>query len=207
MNAFTWKRRNWEEPCGSFIPPFVDVMTPKGPAYVWLQLVLEEDLVVERCGTEVWGEDPPEPEPEPGDPAELTPFWDFLKFGAPSKDHEWLQEEISQCGWESLLDCSDYNRRTEAGSDFEVIQWALELGIAPEQPFLVRVDIPYSYRSSYEYDEWDTDYNYEILHVLPISPKEAAKRWKKVTKAMAEDRTAVEKPVEAAEVACRDYPV
>lgn len=204
-DGWLWKRQNWGPSCGEFIPPFVDVMIPNGPAYVWLQLVLEEDLTVERCGDEVWGVDPPDPEPHPEDPALLIPFWDFLKFGAPSKDHEWLQEEISQIGWESLLDLCDYNRRTEDGHHFEVIQWALECGIAPEQPFLVRIDIPYGYRCSYEYDEWETDYNYEIISVQPLSTKETAKRWKKVVKAMADDRKATETPVENMD--CRNYPV
>lgn len=57
------------------------------------------------------------------------------------------------------------------------ITWALENGIAPGQPFLLEVGPPRSYRCSWEYDEWDVDYDVGLVRVLPNSIDRAARSW------------------------------
>lgn len=191
--------RHWGS-CGAFIPPFVDVMVPHGSAYVWFVVTPDgEDLSFERWGDETWAGYRPDPPPPPDDPANLQNQWDVLKFGFPSQDHEWLQEEVSNVGWPSLLDATDYHRRTWYGYEFEIIQWALEHGIAPDQPFLVRIDPPHSYRVSYEYDEWDTEHHSEVVTVTPLDPAEGARRWQDILDTMGAERLLAEVKQDATE--------
>jgi hypothetical protein len=172
-SLFPLPPRNWGPyKCGSFIPPFVDVMIPGGPAYVWLTLSFDgEDLAFEEWGEETWGEPPEVPPPPDSDPHDLDRFRSIIQFGRPSLMHEWLQALISDIGWPDIFDIP------RCGGEWCVMSWALEAGLAPDQPFLVRIDVPYSYRSSWEYDEWDEDYNYEIIFAQPLPKEETAKRW------------------------------
>lgn len=55
--------------------------------------------------------------------------------------------------------------------------FALEHGIAPGQPFLLEVGPPHSYKCSWEYDEWDTEYSIELVRVIPRDAKKAARSW------------------------------
>jgi hypothetical protein len=59
------------------------------------------------------------------------------------------------------------------------LYWAVEMGIAPGQPFQVAISEPYSYRCSYEYDEWDTEWSSELICVAHCSKLSATRRWEK----------------------------
>ena len=57
-------------------------------------------------------------------------------------------------------------------------QAALELGLYPRQPFLIFISMNY-YRCSYEYDEWDIDYCWDIVARLNDDLAIAEQRWRK----------------------------
>lgn len=52
--------------------------------------------------------------------------------------------------------------------------FALERGIAPGTPFLMQFGPPHWYRSGYEVIEYDCEYDYEIVRVLPRDPMKGA---------------------------------
>lgn len=47
------------------------------------------------------------------------------------------------------------------------LSFALKEGIAPGTPFLMQFGPPRWYRCSYEYDEYDVEYDFEIVRVMP----------------------------------------
>lgn len=57
------------------------------------------------------------------------------------------------------------------------LRWALEQGVAPGQPFLVRIAEPRYYRCSYEYDEWDCEWDAEVVRVMPRRPDQSLRAW------------------------------
>lgn len=75
----------------------------------------------------------------------------------------WFEEyEDTMNFWYDLTgSCRDGTR----GIDF-----ALKHSIPPGTPFLMQFGPPRWYRSSYEYDEWDAEYHYDIVRVLPRDP-------------------------------------
>ncbi len=175
----------WRGSGGAFLPEDYDVMIQDGPAFVWLRLVLEDDLTIERNTprTKVLGVKAPEPPPPPDDPLNLEVHWDIIRQGWPCEDHDWLQDEISNMGWRDII--------TDSHGSYAVINWALENGIAPEQPFLIRFDQPHviNYGRSYEGDyDCDVEYNFEIIKAIPLAPEECAKRWAEVADQLRCDR-------------------
>ena len=88
---------------------------------------------------------------------------------------EWLDYELESMGWDFLDGMAD---KWGFDNDFgRYAQWALENGIAPFQPFRIVVWEPRWYKSSYEYDEWDREVDWEIQKIIPISDWDAARRW------------------------------
>lgn len=171
---------------GSFIPMGVDVLPAEGPVFIWLKLVMDDegdDLELERVGRETWGETRPEPqEVQWLEEDDLAPFWKLLRFGIPKPAFgpDWIECELSESGFENIF---DYNWSTvyeEDGHRFHTFwtTWALQNGIAPGQKFLVRVDPPNTYRSSYEYDEWDVEWGYDIVWIEPLPTGWVWRRWR-----------------------------
>lgn len=70
--------------------------------------------------------------------------------------------------------------------------WLLRRGLAPGQAFLLHIDAPTYYRTSWEYDEWDADWHCEILQCEPWSPETATNSWERVnTRRLKYKQTAV----------------
>lgn len=74
----------------------------------------------------------------------------------------WLEEYDDV--WYELA--SGYNHNAAA-------LFALENGLSPGQPFLLQLGEPRWYKSSYEYDEYDVEYDVEIVRALPRDPLKA----------------------------------
>jgi hypothetical protein len=133
----------------------------KDDAYVWLRLVVD--------GLDLDVED--------------------YADGSIGDEPEWW-EMVTESGWDSILGSS-----WEHSGPFEFptrwLSWALEHGICPGQPFLAWVGTPRTYKSSYEYDEWDIEFEGEVLFALPKKPEHVRKSWERALKRLAECRTAV----------------
>ena len=57
--------------------------------------------------------------------------------------------------------------------------WGLSEGIGPGQPFLVHVLPPRWYESGWEVREWDVEWTWDLIHVMPRKPENAAKSWQR----------------------------
>lgn len=93
---------------------------------------------------------------------------DVEEFG---REPEWLWHETSDNGWEGIINPA-YDRDHGRWN-----MWALQQGLCPGQPFLVELEKPHYYRCSWEYDEWDVSYAFDIVMRDPRSPKQAARAW------------------------------
>lgn len=178
------------------IPDLVDVFVPEGEAYVWVQLVPDcNDLQLERCGEEAWGELRYPPAPPPEEPEALEPYWKVLREGfdpecPPSPEPEWFEWEVSNGGIETFIGPAwKHPDDGDLMAPATWAAWALEEGIAPEQPFLLRIGIP-RYSRDY-YGECDVDYEYNIERTLPLSSQEAFERWTKFFNEVRDDRAAL----------------
>lgn len=99
--------------------------------WVWVAMSLANDFWIEFLNQESWA------------PPDATGRWS--EFG-------WLQYEIQEC-MEDLLVFDDYVVREERG-----LQWLLEHGIAPGQPFQVAIRAP-DYQSETSTREYDVSYS------------------------------------------------
>jgi hypothetical protein len=77
----------------------------------------------------------------------------------PELEIRW-SEQLEEIGLDSLFNVRAYD-------PLGWLTWGLLNGVLPEQPFLVWVSAPHYYKSSWEYDEWDFDVDYEIVGRLP----------------------------------------
>lgn len=59
------------------------------------------------------------------------------------------------------------------------LSFGLEAGIAPGQPFLMQFGPPHWYRCSYEYNEWDCEYDFEVVRIRPQDPLKSARSFEK----------------------------
>lgn len=84
----------------------------------------------------------------------------------------WFTEECSSSGLDMVLHAQ---WRPDTRDDRAV--WAIERGLCPGQPFLVAIDPPRWYRCSYEYEEYDVEWTWDILDVVPRTPARAARAW------------------------------
>jgi hypothetical protein len=85
-----------------------------------------------------------------------------------------LAEEVNCSGW---IDMIDIPWKPDCRSE---ISWALENGIAPWQPFLIRFGEPeYTGGGYYEPREVDVTYDTELVRVMPWKPESVVKRWER----------------------------
>lgn len=86
--------------------------------------------------------------------------------------------EVQQCGLEDLLGIERYQ------DEFAVINWLLERGIAPGQPFRLDAEMIYDKTYCWDYNcyEYDSELLWEIIEILPetiydLSPEESWQKW------------------------------
>jgi len=75
--------------------------------------------------------------------------------------------EIQNIGLDEIL-IYDYKRRTE----FRITDWMIENGIAPYVPFKIRLEVCYHHVGGYDDEDWDCEYDYEILEIKSKSEDE-----------------------------------
>lgn len=104
---------------------------------------------------------------------------------------EWYEFEMDNTDWESVIgpewkSCSDESNFTGKWND-----WALQEGLAPGQRFLVEFKHPRWYKCSWEYEEYDVEYYWDIVLREPRSAKQAIRAWEQWRKVCEEDRIAL----------------
>ena len=83
-----------------------------------------------------------------------------------------LEYEVENLGWADMLDFPSHWEPAQ-------LTWALEDGIAPEQPFLIRFDPP-DYYSCGEYgEEQDVTYEWDLVYVEPWLREKSLSVWEK----------------------------
>src|SRR6185436_16404354 len=165
-DPLTWKELTWEEEKAAFEPDFPPLpaanpawLTPLCNAYtekaiyLWHKLVYDgtSDLDHEECGTaEIGG----------------IPTW-WAKEGDHSLD---------------TIFSPQWTHTTHGGHEFrdQWLRWGLENGIAPGQPFLVRIGKPH-YSTDY-YGEVDCEWDVEVVRVMPSTPARALRSLARVMK-------------------------
>ena len=143
-----------------WLPPLCDAYTEDGTIYLWHKLVLAaDDLEPERCGTVDMGRPP-----------------------------EWMAHE-DDLSLYYLMGPPHLSVTHDRHSFIETwIRWALEEGLAPGQPFLVRISQPH-YSRSYE-GEYDVDWDVDIVRVMPRTPQQALRAWDRTLKLVVSYRNA-----------------
>lgn len=133
----------------AWLTPLCDANTEKA-IFVWFKLVYDgtSDLDPQECGTDCIG-----------GPPEWTDHEDDLSLGT-----------VMSPAW---------THTTVGGHDFpdQWLRWGLENGIAPGQPFLVRIGRPHYYKCSYEYEEYDCEWDVEVVRTMPRSQRQALRAW------------------------------
>jgi hypothetical protein len=130
----------------------------KSPVYVWLWLEeYDEDLEIEECAASSIGDMP-----------------------------EWLDPELGQGGWESIISPTWTTVESGLGWCFARTwtTWALREGIAPRQPFQLEVHPPrYCRCGGYEYpDEWDVEWTWDIVRIERWPQERVLKAWDRWTR-------------------------
>lgn len=133
--------------------------------YIWLQVFRDGiDLLVEPC-------------------------LDVDDFGTMP---EWYDSELSQTDWESIIS-PEFKWSAADTSDFtgKWNDWCLQEGLSPGQRFLVEFKHPHWYRCSWEYEEYDVEYYWEIVLRDERTPKQHARAWAQWQKSCAKNREAL----------------
>lgn len=149
------------------VPDLIDVYYPGGDAFRWFTL---------ENGSGCW-------DMELVDAAEET---------VGELDSR-IESEVEQMGWEDLLDIDNWHQTDEyRGRSWRSgkMHWALEHGLAPGQPFLVRFGKPEYSAPSYYDGEVDVTYDVEFVRALPLDPLVASERWLLCLEQWIEDRDA-----------------
>lgn len=110
---------------------------------------------------------------------------DVETFGQPP---EWFEYEMDNTDWESVISpgwkpCTDTSNFTGTWND-----WALQEGFSPGQRFLIEFKHPHWYRCSWEYEEYDVEYYWDIVLREPRTPKQAIRAWEQWRKVCEEHR-------------------
>jgi hypothetical protein len=142
---------------------------------IWYQLWLaREDLYPEPCAVGDIGEPP-----------------------------EWLGE----MDLDILVSISSTYKEIEVGEGEEKhcfsypwVQWGLEHGLAPRQPFQLRIFAPEYSVVGWECPEWDEEWTYEICDRAPLSNEVAAIRWSRFMKHARLSRETIVKQLKEARV-------
>lgn len=108
---------------------------------------------------------------------------------------EWILDAWSNAGHESTFQLG-WRPHPVDGYNVAWSEFAIERGICPGQPFLVHVEEPTWRKTSWEYDEWDCDFEWEILERAPRDPAKAAKAWSRFFLRRAEDRRTIRRGLE-----------
>jgi len=103
--------------------------------------------------------------------------------GSIGLEPDWVIHEDG--GYLEILDTApEHVSVTHDGYTFSSnwIDWAIQNGIAPGQPFCIRFGKPNYYQcGGYEYpSEWDVEYDWEIMYVEPWEPERVRKAWEEV---------------------------
>jgi hypothetical protein len=149
-NPGHWANEYWWPPALPN-PKIVDFYDER-ECHIWYLFTEEgSDLELEECADEEQGEKP-----------------------------EWLTYEIEYSGH----DIYDFGGSTETHVTFgpegigRTATWALENGIAPYQPFRIRIEPPRYYNCSWEYpQEMDVEHTWWVDRVMRISDFDASRRW------------------------------
>lgn len=109
--------------------------------------------------------------------------WNFEEAGEETVGvcPEWYQRDVIESGWDSILGATSWS----SGWSRELL-WCFEEGIAPGQPFQVFLPQPRWYRCSYEYEEYDCEYEPEIVRLAPMHPSLVLK---KLAQAVADEKS------------------
>lgn len=92
---------------------------------------------------------------------------------------EWYGTDAMELGWDGIL--QTYGRSSQSEFPHDLL-FLLDNGLAPDQPFLVHLETPHWYKSSYEYNEWDCEWTWDIIDRVRLKPEVSAKRWEEVIK-------------------------
>lgn len=81
--------------------------------------------------------------------------------------------------WDESYSVHDMLTADTSSYEEVYIHWALEHGVAPGQPFLLRINEPeYTRCGGYDgYDEFDVDWSYEFIRAVPWSRDKALRSW------------------------------
>jgi hypothetical protein len=103
----------------------------------------------------------------------LVPSWGLepeeFSTNEEGRRPRWLDDGISEDGLQGILSVS-----RECW-----VTWGLEHGICPGQPFCVELYPPRWTKSGYEYEEWDCEWNWDIVRVIPKDPMKAGRCWQR----------------------------
>lgn len=131
----------------AWLPPLCDAYTEK-EVYLWHKLTYDGrgDLDPQTCGEDSLG-------------------------GRP----EWFLQE-DDTSLDTILS-PEGTYANYGGHEFrdQWIRWALQEGLAPGQPFLVRIGQPH-YSKDY-YGECDVEWDVEVVRAMPRTPKQAVRAW------------------------------
>lgn len=98
------------------------------------------------------------------------------EFKPPSYVPEWFFYEMGQEGLPGIIDPSNYSWPNHDLDPWAV--FALCNGIAPFQPFLLRIPMPHYSRTYGDWGyEYDVEYDHEVIAVQPLSEKQKLQRW------------------------------
>lgn len=130
------------------IPDLVNVLDPKGDAYVWLFMDTEGD---DLCWPEA---------AEERTVGEMNPV---------------LQDEIDCNGMDFIFDDLPFG----TGYRTRNITWALKHGVAPGQPFLLRIGEPRIVNCGGYYEqEWDVEHDVEFIRRIEWPIDQVTEAWR-----------------------------
>jgi hypothetical protein len=98
------------------------------------------------------------------------------------KRPEWLEDEINNSGLSMIVDLPWHH----------TMEWVMANGLSPGQPFCIEVYPPHWSKVSYEYNEWDCDWYWDIVRIMPKSPQSAASSWERYLAAVRRDEEKLE---------------
>lgn len=161
---------------------------------IWCRLFWskDDDLDIEELQEDLYQFElePPKP-PKPPSLAEMLREPEETEFkvapeplwSPPSYYPDWYAYDIRETG---LGDVIDPGRMQNWGDQFDAWAfWALENGLAPLQPFLLRIPMP-RYTRSYLYEygcyEYDAEYSHDVIDRIPMKDSQALKQWERYLK-------------------------
>jgi hypothetical protein len=102
----------------------------------------------------------------PQEPATPDTFGRLTSY-VPPDEMTWVEHLSQDIGWDEVI----------ARDQRDLAMFLIENGIAPEQPFLVRIHNYQSWQSGYETPEWDEDWEADVMQVMRWSPERVIAAW------------------------------